>query len=63
MDIADAASVSALVKRAVDHFGRLDAAFNNASTASYVSLEQGTAEEFDRVSIVADGGFNIAGAR
>jgi NAD(P)-dependent dehydrogenase (short-subunit alcohol dehydrogenase family) len=48
-DIADPAAVSALVKRAVDRFGRLDAAFNNAGTASYVSLEQGTAEEFDRV--------------
>ncbi len=48
-DVTDAASVSALVKRVVDRFGRLDAAFNNAGVSVYAPIEQNTSEDFDRV--------------
>ena len=48
-DVADAVAVQALVERALDRFGRLDAAFNNAGTTAYAPIEETSAEEFDRV--------------
>lgn len=48
-DVSEEAQVVALVKRTVDEFGRLDAAFNNAGVTSYGSIEQLTGDDFDRV--------------
>ncbi len=49
-DVADASSVEALVKRAVDTFGRLDIAFNNAGDEGGMKpLVEYSVEEFERV--------------
>lgn len=52
-DVSDAGAVEALVKGAIDRFGRLDAAFNNAGTLGILKpIVQLTAEDFDRVMSV-----------
>lgn len=48
-DVSREEEVSALVKTAVDRFGRLDAAFNNAGIGSYGPIESLTADDFDNV--------------
>lgn len=48
-DVADEASVKALIASAVDRFGRIDIAFNNAGITAYRPIEALTAEDFDRV--------------
>ena len=52
-NVADAASVQALVARAVDTYGKIDAAFNNAGilppTADFADMKE---EDFDRVIAV-----------
>lgn len=48
-DIAEEAQVSALIKKVVNRFGRLDAAFNNAATSIGGPIEALTTAEFDRV--------------
>jgi len=50
-DIAREADVAALVDRAVERFGRLDAAFNNAAASHGGPIEAVTADEFDRVMV------------
>ena len=51
-DVSREDEVAALVKGAVERFGRLDAAFNNAGTVSYGPIETLTAAEFDRVMAI-----------
>jgi NAD(P)-dependent dehydrogenase (short-subunit alcohol dehydrogenase family) len=49
-DVSRAADVAALVRATVDHFGRLDCAFNNAAsieTGSFKTTVDFTEEEFD----------------
>jgi NAD(P)-dependent dehydrogenase (short-subunit alcohol dehydrogenase family) len=48
-DVAKDADVKAMVKFAVDKFGRLDIAFNNAGVEWKGSLEQATEAEYRRV--------------
>ena len=48
-DITDEGSVSRLIAAAQDHFGRLDAAFNNAGTNAYSPIESASSSEFDIV--------------
>lgn len=48
-DVTDEDSVATLVAATVQHFGRLDMAFNNAGTPSYGLIEDLVASEFDRV--------------
>ncbi len=49
-DVTDEAAVSALVRAAVDRFGRLDAAFNNAGMmGAFGPITQVTAADFDAV--------------
>ncbi len=48
-DVSREEEVAALVQNAVDHFGRLDAAFNNAGISSYGLIENLTAADFDAV--------------
>ena len=48
-DVSDAAAVEALIAHALDRFGRLDIAFNNAGVRSYQPIEQLTVAEFDAV--------------
>ncbi len=48
-DVSDEASVDSLLAGALDRFGRLDAAFNNAGVTAYSPIEQLTAGDFDRV--------------
>lgn len=49
VDVADEASVEALVKFAVDTFGRLDGIVNNAATIVVKKVADMTAEEWDLV--------------
>ncbi|HVR49046.1 MAG TPA: SDR family oxidoreductase [Pseudorhodoferax sp.] len=49
VDLADAAAAAQLPGDVLARFGRLDAAFNNAGTASFVPLEQVSAQAFDHV--------------
>ncbi|MGU3293177.1 glucose 1-dehydrogenase [Williamsia sp. M5A3_1d] len=52
-DVADEDSVAALVRRTVDEFGRLDAAFNNAGIqVPRIDAADEPAENFDRVASV-----------
>lgn len=51
-DIADAADVHALVQGAVDTWGRLDGAFNNAGINQYGVLAEITEADFDRIMAV-----------
>lgn len=48
-DVRHEADVAALVKTAVDTFGRLDVAFNNAGITSYGPIETLTEADFDSV--------------
>jgi NAD(P)-dependent dehydrogenase (short-subunit alcohol dehydrogenase family) len=47
--VTDERSVADVVAGAVDRFGRLDIAFNNAGMQSYGPIEQLDVDEFDRV--------------
>ena len=51
-DVADAAGVTAAVRRAGVHFGRLDALVNNAGTAVFKPILETTPEEWSRVLAV-----------
>lgn len=51
-DIASAADVARVVRTAVDRFGRLDGAFNNAAITQAGLLEDVPEEEFDRILTV-----------
>ncbi len=48
-DVSDEDAVAALVAGALDRFGRLDAAFNNAGVTAYKPIEHLTTAEFDAV--------------
>ena len=48
-DVSDEGAVAALVKGALDHFGQIDAAFNNAGMTTYKPIGQLTAADFDQV--------------
>jgi len=48
-DVSIATEVDALVKKAVDHFGRLDVAFNNAGIeGTWAPIARQSEEDFDR---------------
>jgi 3-oxoacyl-[acyl-carrier protein] reductase len=49
VDVADDASVGAMVERAVRAFGGLDILFNNAGVGNYVPFDRLEPEEWDRV--------------
>lgn len=51
-DVGDAASIDALIATAIDTFGSLDGAFNNAGTTHYGDLAALSEDEFDRVMTV-----------
>nr|WP_274636540.1 SDR family NAD(P)-dependent oxidoreductase [Microbacterium bovistercoris] len=51
-DVTSAADVQNLVDAAVERFGRLDAAFNNAAMTQSGLLEELTEDEFDRIIAV-----------
>jgi NAD(P)-dependent dehydrogenase (short-subunit alcohol dehydrogenase family) len=48
-DVSNEEAVAALVKGALDRFGRLDVAFNNAGVTAYKPVEHLTAADFDAV--------------
>jgi len=49
-DVSDDAQVAAMVDSTVAHFGRLDAAFNNAGVMAHIApIADSTREEWDRV--------------
>ena len=48
-DVSDEAAVDRLISGAVERFGRLDVAFNNAGVTAYSPIDQLTADDFDRV--------------
>jgi NAD(P)-dependent dehydrogenase (short-subunit alcohol dehydrogenase family) len=51
-DVAKAADVAAFVQAAVDRYGRLDGAFNNAAMGQAGRLDEVPEEEFDRIMAV-----------
>jgi NAD(P)-dependent dehydrogenase (short-subunit alcohol dehydrogenase family) len=51
-DVSKAADVAAFVQAAVDRYGRLDGAFNNAAMGQAGRLDEVPEEEFDRVMAV-----------
>jgi NAD(P)-dependent dehydrogenase (short-subunit alcohol dehydrogenase family) len=51
-DVSHEAEVVALVEGAVERFGRLDAAFNNAGASTFGGIETQTAADFDRVMAI-----------
>jgi NAD(P)-dependent dehydrogenase (short-subunit alcohol dehydrogenase family) len=51
-DVADPASVTASVRGAARHFGRIDAVVNNAGTAVFKPMLETTLEEWNRVLAV-----------
>ncbi len=51
-DVADPAGVTAAIRRAAEHFGRLDALVNNAGMAVFKPLLDTTPEEWARVLAV-----------
>ena len=62
-DVSDAAQAAELVATAVRSFGRLDALVNNAAIDFRASIEEHTAEDWDRVLAVnARGTFNCTRA-
>ncbi|WP_265432354.1 SDR family NAD(P)-dependent oxidoreductase [Aeromonas salmonicida] len=48
-DVTDSAQVKALIAVTLAHFGRLDAAFNNAGGEGFAPISEMTEVEFDRV--------------
>ena len=49
-DVADDTQIEAMVERTVAHFGRLDAAYNNAGVQNVVAeAAEATREDFDRM--------------
>ncbi|OEG04962.1 oxidoreductase [Aeromonas caviae] len=48
-DVSDSAQVKALIAVTRAHFGRLDAAFNNAGVEGFAPISEMTEVEFDRV--------------
>ena len=48
-DVRDDDAVAALVAGAVERFGGLDVAFNNAGLAAFATIEQSTVQAFDTV--------------
>lgn len=48
-DVTDSAQVKALIAVTLAHFGRLDAAFNNAGVEGFAPISEMTEVEFDRV--------------
>ena len=48
-DIANEKAVAALISGAIERFGRLDIAFNNAGISSFSPIERLGVDEFDRV--------------
>ena len=48
-DVSDEGAVAALVKGAIDRFGQIDCAFNNAGATAYKPIGQLTAADFDQV--------------
>lgn len=49
-DVADESQVAAMVKKVITHFGRIDAAFNNAGIEGETAeTDQATTENWDRV--------------
>ncbi|MCJ0765989.1 SDR family NAD(P)-dependent oxidoreductase [Variovorax terrae] len=52
-DVSDEAQIAAMVKRTVDEFGRLDAAFNNAGIQIPASeIADQSIEDYDRISAI-----------
>lgn len=52
-DVSDEAQIAAMVKRTVDEFGRLDAAFNNAGIQIPASeIADQAIEDYDRISAI-----------
>ncbi|MEN3376113.1 MAG: hypothetical protein V7604_1468, partial [Hyphomicrobiales bacterium] len=52
-DVADDAQVEAMVEQTVAHFGRLDAAYNNAGVQNILAeTADATREDFDRVTAI-----------
>lgn len=51
-DIADATAVAQFVDAAVERFGRLDGAFNNAAMTQAGRLDEVSEEDFDRIMAV-----------
>jgi NAD(P)-dependent dehydrogenase (short-subunit alcohol dehydrogenase family) len=52
-DVADDAQVEAMVEQTVTHFGRLDAAYNNAGVQNILAeTADATREDFDRVTAI-----------
>ena len=48
-DVSNEAAVATLIKGALDRFGQIDAAFNNAGVTAYKPIAQLTATDFDQV--------------
>lgn len=51
-DVSRAADVAAFVTATVDHFGRLDGAFNNAALGGAGRLDEVSEDDFDRIMAV-----------
>lgn len=48
-DVSDSRQVRHLIAQTLAHFGRLDAAFNNAGVEGFAPVSEMTEEEFDRI--------------
>jgi NAD(P)-dependent dehydrogenase (short-subunit alcohol dehydrogenase family) len=48
-DVTDETAIAKLVSVAVEHFGHVDIAFNNAGITAYNPIEHASVEEFDSV--------------
>lgn len=48
-DVSDSAQVQALVTTTLAHFGRLDAAFNNAGVEGFAPIDEMSEADFDRL--------------
>lgn len=51
-DVSDEASIKSLIDAAIERFGRLDIAFNNAGISSFSPIEKLDVAEFDQVMTV-----------